>query len=126
MTEPNARNVSNTVAKATTELAAIEESGKVAGKTNFMELAELIGLDGSKLQAIAGGWLPAQKDLSAWRELRCFTTTDSYSCFDHAGSATIGATSYAGRESIALKETHRRSFRRSGRRTEDRVQIRCA
>src|SRR5882724_5599249 len=60
-----------------TELAAIEESGKVAGKTNFMELAELIGLDGSKLQAIAGGWLPAQKDLSAWRELRCFTTTDS-------------------------------------------------
>lgn len=58
------------------DLAAIEESGKAPGKVNYMELAELIGLDGRKLQGIASGWLPAEKDLSTWREFRCFTTTD--------------------------------------------------
>jgi glyoxylase-like metal-dependent hydrolase (beta-lactamase superfamily II) len=58
------------------QLTAIEESGKASGKVNFMELAELIGLDGRKLEAIAKDWLPAEKDLGTWRELRCFTTTD--------------------------------------------------
>ena len=58
------------------QLAAIEESGKVAGKINFLELGELLGLDGRKLQTVAEGWLPAQKDLTTWREFRCFSTTD--------------------------------------------------
>jgi hydroxyacylglutathione hydrolase len=58
------------------ELAALEESGKVAGKPDFAALAELIGVDGRKLQQIADGWVPAEKDLGTWRELRCFTTTD--------------------------------------------------
>ena len=34
-----------------------------------------MGLHPGKLEAIANGWLPAEKDLSAWRELRCITTT---------------------------------------------------
>jgi len=38
-------------------------------------LAPLLGLDGKKLQEIADGWLPSEKDLSIWRELRPFSTT---------------------------------------------------
>jgi hydroxyacylglutathione hydrolase len=56
------------------ELSALEESGKAAAKINFPKLAPLIGLNPAKLEAIANGWLPAPKDLSAWRELRVFTT----------------------------------------------------
>ena len=57
------------------ELAALEESGKVPGKMNYAALAPLIGLNAAKLEGIAKGWLPAQKDLSQWREVRVFTTT---------------------------------------------------
>jgi len=57
------------------ELARLEESGEVQGKSNWGALAELVGLHPGKLEAIANGWLPAEKDLSAWRELRCVTTT---------------------------------------------------
>jgi glyoxylase-like metal-dependent hydrolase (beta-lactamase superfamily II) len=57
------------------ELAALEETGKVAGqKINFAALGKILGLHPQKLESIAGGWLPAAKDLSAWRELRVFTT----------------------------------------------------
>jgi glyoxylase-like metal-dependent hydrolase (beta-lactamase superfamily II) len=57
-----------------TELSALEESGKVAGRPNFAALAAAIGLHASKLQTIANGWLPHKKDLCRWRELRVFTT----------------------------------------------------
>jgi hydroxyacylglutathione hydrolase len=57
-----------------TELSALEESGEAAAKINFQKLAALIGLNPQKLEAIANGWLPAQKDLSQWREIRVFTT----------------------------------------------------
>jgi glyoxylase-like metal-dependent hydrolase (beta-lactamase superfamily II) len=57
-----------------TELSALEESGKAAAKINFQKLAPLIGLNPAKLEAIANGWLPAPKDLSAWHEIRVFTT----------------------------------------------------
>jgi glyoxylase-like metal-dependent hydrolase (beta-lactamase superfamily II) len=52
------------------ELAALEETGKFAGKPNFGALAALLGLHPGKLQDIANGWLPSPKDLSAWCELR--------------------------------------------------------
>ncbi|HTL58390.1 MAG TPA: MBL fold metallo-hydrolase [Candidatus Limnocylindrales bacterium] len=58
------------------DLAAIEDSGKVTGKLDFNALAELIGLDGAKLKALAEGWLPTNKDLGTWREFRVFTTSD--------------------------------------------------
>jgi hydroxyacylglutathione hydrolase len=57
------------------ELTALEETGIAARKPNFTALAALIGLSGGKLEGIANGWLPADKDLSAWRELRQITTT---------------------------------------------------
>jgi hydroxyacylglutathione hydrolase len=57
------------------ELSALEETGKIAGqKINFAALGKILGLHPQKLEAVAGGWLPAAKDLSAWRELRVFTT----------------------------------------------------
>jgi glyoxylase-like metal-dependent hydrolase (beta-lactamase superfamily II) len=57
------------------ELAALEETGQLAGrKVNFAALGKLTGLHSQKLEGIAGGWLPAPPDLSAWRELRRFTT----------------------------------------------------
>ena len=57
-----------------TELAALETSGQCSKKINFTALAPLIDLNAAKLAGIAGGWLPSPKDLSAWRELRIFTT----------------------------------------------------
>jgi glyoxylase-like metal-dependent hydrolase (beta-lactamase superfamily II) len=57
------------------ELAAIEESGILHQGVDFIALGQLIGLNGSKLEAIAKGWLPSEKDLGVWRELRCITST---------------------------------------------------
>lgn len=57
------------------ELAALEESGQPPKPLNFAALAGLLGLSASKLEGIAKGWLPSEKDLSPWRELRVITTT---------------------------------------------------
>ena len=59
-----------------TELAALETSGVAGKRPDFAALAGLLCLDPRKLEGIANGWLPAAKDLSAWRELRMFTTSD--------------------------------------------------
>jgi glyoxylase-like metal-dependent hydrolase (beta-lactamase superfamily II) len=56
------------------ELSALEETGRLAKKINFSKLAPLIGLNPQKLETVANGWLPAQTDLSQWREIRVFTT----------------------------------------------------
>ena len=56
------------------ELAALEESGTTSQKPNYRALAALIGLDGAKLEGIANGWVPAEKDLGTWKEFRTFTT----------------------------------------------------
>jgi len=78
-----ARSMSNVSAAAAAraaglteaELSALEESSQAAKKPNLAALAELVGLHPSKLEAIASGWLPSEKDLSVWRELRCIATT---------------------------------------------------
>src|SRR5947208_3130109 len=57
------------------DLTALEASGELTSLPNFSALGGLIGLDGEKLEKIAGGWLPEPKDLGIWRELRCITTT---------------------------------------------------
>lgn len=58
-----------------TELAALEKTGALAGRQiRLAALGKLVGLQPQKLEAIARGWLPSPKDLSAWRELRVFTT----------------------------------------------------
>jgi hydroxyacylglutathione hydrolase len=59
-----------------TELGALEESGIVGRHPHLGALAGLLGLHAAKLEGIANGWLPAEKDLSVWRELRVFTTND--------------------------------------------------
>jgi glyoxylase-like metal-dependent hydrolase (beta-lactamase superfamily II) len=64
----------NAAAISESELSALEESGKFAGKINYAALGKIIGLNSVKLEAIASGWLPSQKDLSAWHEIRVFTT----------------------------------------------------
>jgi glyoxylase-like metal-dependent hydrolase (beta-lactamase superfamily II) len=58
-----------------TEFAALEETGKSARPVNLQALADLLGLNASKLERIAKGWLPAAADLGIWRELRQITTT---------------------------------------------------
>jgi len=57
-----------------TELSALEETGRLVKKVNFPALGKMIGLNPQKLETIANGWLPAQTDLSRWREIRVFTT----------------------------------------------------
>src|SRR5262249_39432565 len=53
-----------------TELTALEESGKFVKPPNFAALGSLLHLDAGKLESIASGWLPSEKDLGTWRELR--------------------------------------------------------
>jgi glyoxylase-like metal-dependent hydrolase (beta-lactamase superfamily II) len=60
---------------AASDLSALEESGQIAKRPNIAALANLLGLGAAKLEGIANGWRPAEKDLSVWRELRPFTTT---------------------------------------------------
>ena|ERR1700722_1671507 len=56
------------------ELNSLEESGKITKKPDFAGLAALTGQSAAKLEKIANGWLPSEKDLSGWRELRRFET----------------------------------------------------
>jgi hydroxyacylglutathione hydrolase len=58
------------------ELDEFEEFGKLSKSIDFQRLGAVLGLEGSKLKQIAEGWTPSEKDLSAWHELRCITTTD--------------------------------------------------
>lgn len=58
------------------ELGTLEATGQVDRRSNLAALAGLVGLHAGKLEGIANGWLPAAKDVSAWRELRVFTTSD--------------------------------------------------
>jgi hydroxyacylglutathione hydrolase len=56
------------------QLEALEESVQPNPDLNYAALGPLIGLNGTKLEAIARGWAPSPKDLGTWRELRCITT----------------------------------------------------
>lgn len=60
---------------STDEFAALETSGQATRPGKWRELAALLRLSGPKLEGIAKGWLPEERDLSLWRELRIFTTT---------------------------------------------------
>ena len=78
-----AANVSATAAAAaarldTAEFAELETTGRCARRADLAALAKVIGLHGKKLETIANGWLPSEKDLSRWRELRVITTTRDY------------------------------------------------
>jgi glyoxylase-like metal-dependent hydrolase (beta-lactamase superfamily II) len=74
-----ANNISRAAAAGAAEIseaefAALCETGQCPQKINFAALGKLLGLNSTKLESIANGWLPTEKDLSRWRELRVFTT----------------------------------------------------
>jgi hypothetical protein len=58
-----------------TQLSDLEETGETGAKINFSELGKILALHPNKLEAIANGWLPTQKDLSQWREIRVFSSS---------------------------------------------------
>ena len=60
---------------STVALQALEENGNFSGPWNFVALGKMLGLHPQKLEAIARGWLPAQKDLSIWHEFRVFRSS---------------------------------------------------
>ena len=68
-------SAANAAGISESDLAALEETGKITERINFTALAQLLGLNPAKLEGIAKGWLPAPKDLSQWREVRVFTST---------------------------------------------------
>jgi hydroxyacylglutathione hydrolase len=66
------------------ELSTLEETGKFSAKINFSALGKILELNPQKLEGIANGWMPSQKDLSGWHEIRVFTTSGdglSVNCF---------------------------------------------
>jgi hydroxyacylglutathione hydrolase len=58
------------------ELAALESSGVISKPPDITALGQAIGLNGRKLERIARGWVPTEKHLGIWRELRVITTSD--------------------------------------------------
>jgi glyoxylase-like metal-dependent hydrolase (beta-lactamase superfamily II) len=59
------------------ELSKLEESGTITRRPNFSALGRLLALDATKLERVAGGWEPRPTDLSRWRGLRQFSTTQN-------------------------------------------------
>jgi glyoxylase-like metal-dependent hydrolase (beta-lactamase superfamily II) len=57
------------------ELFGLEASGKCTRRPDFKRLAGALGLHGEKLERVADGWVPAEKDLGLWRELRWISTS---------------------------------------------------
>ena len=58
-----------------TELSALEETGRKRPDGRISRRSpSLVGLNAAKLEGIADGWHPTEKDLSPWRELRVITT----------------------------------------------------
>jgi glyoxylase-like metal-dependent hydrolase (beta-lactamase superfamily II) len=58
------------------DLSVLEATGQTGKRSDFTSLANLIGLNPARLEGIARGWLPAEKDMSVWRELRQISTTE--------------------------------------------------
>jgi glyoxylase-like metal-dependent hydrolase (beta-lactamase superfamily II) len=57
------------------ELATVEDTGRMPRSVDFSALARLIGLNAGKLEAVSKGWVPSEKDLTTWRELRWISST---------------------------------------------------
>jgi hydroxyacylglutathione hydrolase len=77
MSGVSAADAARAVGLSEADFSALEQSGKSTGVVNFAQLAAAIGLNAAKLEGIAKGWLPSQKDLSVWREVRQISTTQN-------------------------------------------------
>ena len=75
MSNVSAADAARTAGLTTAELAALEESGRLAKQPDLNALAQLVGLQPFKLENLAKGWLPTPIDIGIWRELRVITTT---------------------------------------------------
>ena len=100
------------------ELTALEASGKTSAKPNLAALAQLVGLHPGKLESIAKGWLPSEKDLSIWRELRVISTTgddmavNNFLIWDEVSrDAAIFDTGFRADPAIALIEENKLQLR---------------
>ena len=60
------------------QLQEWETEGVIEGDVEVVALAERLGLDVAKAQAVANGWEPELVDLARWRELRMVTTTEGF------------------------------------------------
>lgn len=96
------------------ELSALEETGKVVKRPDYASLGRLIGLQPARLEGIAKGWLPEEKDLSLWRELRVITTeqngmaVNSYLVWDEISrEAALFDTGWTANSAIALIEENK-------------------
>ncbi len=58
------------------QLETFEEIGPPLHGINYQALAQLLTLDGEKLQGIAEGWEPLPLDVSSWHHLRQIETND--------------------------------------------------
>ena len=98
------------------ELATLEQSAQTGTqmKPNLSVLASAIGLHPGKLQSIADGWRPVEKDLSLWRELRVFQTeqngitVNSYLAWDEVSrEAALFDTGWNAQSALdAIAENH--------------------
>ena len=75
MSNVSPENASAAAGVSAQELATLEESGVTVKPLNYVALATVLGLHPGKLESLARGWVPKEKDLSVWRELRPITTS---------------------------------------------------
>jgi glyoxylase-like metal-dependent hydrolase (beta-lactamase superfamily II) len=77
MTNFSVANMTTVTGLSASEIAALEETGKLPRKISFLAFSTVIELNPAKLERIEQGWLPSPKDLSQWRELRQISTTQN-------------------------------------------------
>jgi len=75
MTKVSLADAASAAGLSEAELTALEDSGRIGKRPHFAALGRLMELDAGKLERLAAGWLPSEKELSVWRELRAFATS---------------------------------------------------
>jgi hydroxyacylglutathione hydrolase len=100
------------------ELTELETSGNIIKRPDFTKLASLIGLHPAKLAEIADGWLPSEKKLSTWCELRRIETAqdneavNNYLIWDEVSrEAALFDTGWDAAPAIALIEENQLQLR---------------
>jgi glyoxylase-like metal-dependent hydrolase (beta-lactamase superfamily II) len=99
-------------------LSALESTGTFSKRPDFAALAKIVGLDATKLESIANGWLPAKTDLNTWQHLRMFTSSDdslSVNCFlvwdKSSRDAALFDTGFDDKAILAVLDEHRLTLR---------------
>jgi glyoxylase-like metal-dependent hydrolase (beta-lactamase superfamily II) len=118
MSNVSAELAAQSAGLSTGELAALEESGVISTPPDMAALGQAIGLNGRKLERVARGWLPAEKDLGIWRELRVIVTSDgdmavnSYLIWDEVSrEAALFDTGWNAKQAIKLIEENHLQLR---------------